>query len=181
MNSFKIIGLMSGTSLDGVDVTYATYSKVSEKHWEFTIHASHTFQFSEILLSSLHEASKLSGSQLMTLDHDLGIFFSSCIHQFIAENGLKTEEIDAIASHGQTIFHQPARGFTTQIGNPAVIAVKTGIRTIGDLVEKLNLECGFDFKKSLFLLYTSRLINRIDIIAILNPPKFKKIMKLKKF
>ena len=83
MNSFKIIGLMSGTSLDGVDVTYATYTKVSDKNWEFKIHASHTFQFPEILLSSLHEASKLSGSQLVTLDHDLGDFFSSCINRFI--------------------------------------------------------------------------------------------------
>lgn len=136
MNSFKIIGLMSGTSLDGVDITYAKYTKVSDKNWEFKIDASHTFQFPEILLSSLHEASKLSGSQLMTLDHDLGIFFSSCINQFVEENGVSKEEVDAVASHGQTIFHQPSRGFTTQIGNPAVIAVKTGIRTIGDFRTK---------------------------------------------
>ncbi len=136
MNSFKIIGLMSGTSLDGVDVTYATYTKISEKNWEFTIHASHTFQFPEILLSSLHEASKLSGSQLATLDHDLGEFFSSSINEFIEDKGIIRNEVDAIASHGQTIFHQPSRGFTTQIGNPAVIAVRTGIRTIGDFRTK---------------------------------------------
>lgn len=136
MNSFKIIGLMSGTSLDGVDVTYATYTKISDKNWEFIIHASHTFQFPEILLSSLHEASKLSGSQLATLDHDLGVFFSSSINEFIAEKSISKEEVNAIASHGQTIFHQPSRGFTTQIGNPAVIAVQTGIKTIGDFRTK---------------------------------------------
>lgn len=136
MNSFKIIGLMSGTSLDGVDVTYATYTKISDTNWEFTIHASHTFQFPEILLSSLHEASKLSGSQLATLDHDLGEFFSSSINRFIEDKSISRKEVDAIASHGQTIFHQPLRGFTTQIGNPAVIAVKTGIRTIGDFRTK---------------------------------------------
>jgi anhydro-N-acetylmuramic acid kinase len=136
MNSFKIIGLMSGTSLDGVDVTYATYTKISEKNWEFTIHASNTFQFPEILLSSLHEASKLSGSQLATLDHDLGVFFSSSINEFIENKAIEKKEVGAIASHGQTIFHQPSRGFTTQIGNPAVIAVQTGIKTIGDFRTK---------------------------------------------
>lgn len=136
MNSFKIIGLMSGTSLDGVDVTYATYTKISDSNWELTIHASNTFEFPEILLSSLHEASKLSGSQLATLDHDLGEFFSSSINRFIEDKSISRKEVDAIASHGQTIFHQPSRGFTTQIGNPAVIAVKTGIRTIGDFRTK---------------------------------------------
>nr|WP_294861829.1 anhydro-N-acetylmuramic acid kinase [uncultured Fluviicola sp.] len=127
---------MSGTSLDGVDVTYATYTKISDKNWEFAIHASNTFEFPEILLSSLHEASKLSGSQLATLDHDLGEFFSSSINQFIEDKAISRKEVDAIASHGQTIFHQPSRGFTTQIGNPAVIAVRTGIRTIGDFRTK---------------------------------------------
>lgn len=142
MNSFKIIGLMSGTSLDGVDVTYATYTKISDKNWEFAIHASHTFQFPEILLSSLHEASKLSGSQLATLDHDLGEFFSLSINQFLEEKSIPRNEVDAIASHGQTIFHQPSRGFTTQIGNPAVIAVRTGIKTIGDFRTKDVLHHG---------------------------------------
>jgi anhydro-N-acetylmuramic acid kinase len=136
MISFKIIGLMSGTSLDGVDITFASYHKISEKNWEFSIHSAHTFQFPELLLSSLHESTKLSGSQLATLDHDLGVFLAECINQFIADNALAKDEIDAIASHGQTIFHQPSRGFTTQIGNPAVIAVKTGINTIGDFRTK---------------------------------------------
>lgn len=136
MISFKIIGLMSGTSLDGVDITYASYTKISDKNWEFVLHASKTVQFTEILLSSLHEATKLTGSQLATLDHDLGLFFSSCINEFIAENKITKTEVDAIASHGQTIFHQPQRGFTSQIGNPAVIAVKTGITTIGDFRTK---------------------------------------------
>lgn len=136
MNSFKIIGLMSGTSLDGVDITYATYTKISDKSWEFIIHASHTFHFSEVILSSLHEATKLSGSQLATLNHDLGLFFADCINRFIESESISKSEVDAIASHGQTIFHQPSRGYTTQIGNPAVIAVRTGIRTIGDFRTK---------------------------------------------
>jgi anhydro-N-acetylmuramic acid kinase len=127
---------MSGTSLDGVDLTYCTYRKESESNWSYTLHASQTVDFPDYLLSSLHQATDLSGSQLMALDHELGLFFSESIAKFIAENKLNKQEINAIASHGQTIFHQPDKGFTTQIGNPAVIAVKTGIQTIGDFRTK---------------------------------------------
>lgn len=136
MLSYNIIGLMSGTSLDGIDLVYANYSKQGENNWKYSIRAAKTYPFTEIFLSSLHEATTLSGSQLMNLDYELGTYFSNCIQAFIAEFNLDKSEVDAIASHGQTIFHQPAKGYTTQIGNPAVIAVKTGIQTIGDFRTK---------------------------------------------
>lgn len=142
MISFNLIGLMSGTSLDGVDITYATYSKISDKNWKYELHASHTYNFPELLLSSLHDATKLVGSQLIALDHELALFFSECIQDFLVRKKISKENIHAIASHGQTIFHQPAKGYTTQIGNPAVIAVKTGIRTIGDFRTKDVLHNG---------------------------------------
>jgi anhydro-N-acetylmuramic acid kinase len=72
----------------------------------------------------------------MNLDHDLGVFFGECVNNFIAEQRIEKSEVNAIASHGQTIFHQPQKGYTTQIGNPAVIAVTTGIQTIGDFRTK---------------------------------------------
>jgi len=136
MSSYRIIGLMSGTSLDGVDIVYARLTKNASANWSFTIEHAHTFEFPETLTDQLHGTSAMTGSQLFHLDHDLGIFFAKCINDFISENAISKSEIDAIATHGQTVFHQPAKGFTTQIGNPAVIAVETGIPTIGDFRTK---------------------------------------------
>lgn len=136
MDSFNIISLMSGTSLDGVDIAFATYKQENTQKWSYDLHACKTFDFPEILLSSLHEAHVLAGSQLMSLDHELALFFAHCIETFIVENKIDKKTIHAIASHGQTIFHQPSKGYTTQIGNPAVVAVKTGIQTIGDFRTK---------------------------------------------
>lgn len=132
MRSYRMIGLMSGTSLDGVDIVYTHLTKNASENWSFTIDHAATFDFSGTLLDQLHATSAMSGSKLFQLDHDLGIFFAECANEFIRTNAIPTEAIDAIATHGQTVFHQPAKGLTTQIGNPAVIAVKTGIQTIGD-------------------------------------------------
>ncbi len=136
MQSYHLIGLMSGTSLDGVDLVHTRLTRNETVSWSFEILHAHTFAFTETLLDQLHSLSSLPGSQLMQLDHDLGTFFADCILEFISKNGIQKEQVDAIATHGQTVFHQPAKGFTTQIGNPAVIAVRTGIPTIGDFRTK---------------------------------------------
>ncbi|MES2557236.1 MAG: anhydro-N-acetylmuramic acid kinase [Bacteroidota bacterium] len=136
MDSYKIIGLMSGTSLDGVDLVYATFNREPNGQWSYSIEQSETAAFSEALLDRLHESGNLLGSQLAQLDHDLGVFFAEAINAFVLRFKLDKSTIDAIASHGQTVYHQPAKGFTTQIGNPAVIAFHTGIPTIGDFRTK---------------------------------------------
>lgn len=136
MKSYKIIGLMSGTSLDGVDLVYAQFNKLDTAVWEHTILYSDTFEFPEQLLSFLNNSSELSGSQLSRLDYELGNFFAHKINDFISVHQIDKSTVDAIASHGQTIFHQPGIGYTVQIGNPAIIAVKTGIQTVGDFRTK---------------------------------------------
>lgn len=136
MDSYNIIGLMSGTSLDGIDLVYAHYKKTSDNSWDYSFIHAETYPFTEVLLSSLHDATKLNGAQFVNLDFELGTFFAGCINDFIAKHAIDKTKIDAIASHGQTIFHQPQKGYTTQIGNPAVIAVQTGITTIGDFRTK---------------------------------------------
>lgn len=127
---------MSGTSLDGIDIVYTQLTKYQDKSWRYELIASEAFAFTPTLLNSLYEATNLSGSQLAALDHDLGVYFGECVLRFLERHGIVQQEVDAIASHGQTIFHQPAKGYTVQIGNPAVIAVKTGIQTIGDFRSK---------------------------------------------
>jgi anhydro-N-acetylmuramic acid kinase len=136
MRSYKMIGLMSGTSLDGVDLVYTELTRNDAQQWSFAILNAETATFPQTLLDQLHESGSLSGSQIALLDHELGVFFAGAVNDFIKKHGINKAEIDAIASHGQTIYHQPAKGFTTQIGNSAVIAVQTGIPTIGDFRTK---------------------------------------------
>jgi anhydro-N-acetylmuramic acid kinase len=127
---------MSGTSLDGVDLVYATFNRGQNGQWSYSIEHSETIAFPDSLLDQLHESGNLLGSQLAQLDHDLGVFFATIINDFVLQFQIDKSAIDAIASHGQTVYHQPAKGFTTQIGNPAVIAFHTGIPTIGDFRTK---------------------------------------------
>lgn len=127
---------MSGTSLDGTDLVYATLEQDVFPKWNYTIIHAQTVSFPEYLTDQLHRSGELSGSQVAQLDHELGVFFGETINQFIANNSIDKSEVAAISSHGQTIYHQPSKGYTTQIGNPATIAVVTGIPTIGDFRTK---------------------------------------------
>ncbi len=127
---------MSGTSLDGVDLVYAAFNRGQNGQWSYSIEQSETISFPDSLLDQLHESGNLLGSQLAQLDHDLGVFFATIINDFVLQFQIDKTAINAIASHGQTVYHQPAKGFTTQIGNPAVIAFHTGIPTIGDFRTK---------------------------------------------
>ncbi len=127
---------MSGTSLDGLDIVYTHLTKQGNTNWTHDIKAFETVPFSDRLIGKLLEVTSLNGAQIMKLDADLGYFFAETVNAFIQKNGINKAEIDAIASHGQTIYHQPEKKYTTQIGNPAIIAVETGIQTIGDFRTK---------------------------------------------
>lgn len=133
---------MSGTSLDGVDLIFTELTEKKPNDWGFEIIQCDTVAFPQTLLDQLHDPSKLLGSQLAQLDHDLGVFFAECINDFCSTFSIDKTTVNAIASHGQTLYHQPSKGFTTQIGNPAVIAFHTGIQTIGDFRTKDVLHGG---------------------------------------
>lgn len=127
---------MSGTSLDGLDIVYTHLTKQGNKNWTHQIKAFETVPFSDRLIGKLLEVTSLNGAQLMKLDADLGYFFAEAVNAFMQKNGINKSDVDAIASHGQTVYHQPEKKYTTQIGNPAIIAVETGIQTIGDFRTK---------------------------------------------
>lgn len=122
-----IIGLMSGTSLDGLDLCYCSFSN-SES--EFKIHTAQSYPYSDNWKRKLQKAFELNARDLVQLDADLARLFATLINQFITENDIK--ELDAIASHGHTVFHQPEKHFTKQIANGAYIAALTGITVISD-------------------------------------------------
>src|SRR5688572_16388653 len=110
---YSVIGLMSGTSLDGLDIAYCTFVR-KEKSWQYSIEKAETVKYSSAWLTRLARAHNLPGEDLIELDVNYGRFLGKVTKDFISRNKLKP---DFIASHGHTIYHQPKKGFTYQIGN----------------------------------------------------------------
>jgi anhydro-N-acetylmuramic acid kinase len=123
-----IIGVMSGTSLDGLDLVYVKIN--AEENYHFEILKAETISYSNEWKSALKEGFHLSGEKLVKLDADYGIYLGKTLLNFIEENNI--EKLDFIASHGHTIFHNPVKKYTLQIGNGPYIASITGIKTICD-------------------------------------------------
>ncbi|MCF6358383.1 MAG: anhydro-N-acetylmuramic acid kinase [Draconibacterium sp.] len=124
----KVIGTMSGTSLDGLDIAAVEFDYKNEK-WSFNLLSATTVSYSEKWLKKLKNAPSLSGEKLIELHSEYGSFTGANINEFISNTGFKP---NLIASHGHTIFHQPEKHFTLQIGNGAEIAAVTKTTTIAD-------------------------------------------------
>ncbi len=123
-----VIGLMSGTSLDGVDLVFAKFMK--DNTYSFKILKKESINYSEKWKNILFDAFNYSGEELAKLHVDYGKFLGELINNFITKNDI--ENIDFIASHGHTIFHQPELHYTLQIGSGAVIAATTNKKVICD-------------------------------------------------
>ena len=137
MNKRKVIGLMSGTSLDGLDIAYIEFNfDNSNNGSSFKIIQTKSMPYSDEFIHELKQATQLSTRDFLILDKKIGAVFGNAINDFISEFNINKAEIDAIASHGQTTFHQPENGFTSQIGCGDTIAVLTGIPVINDFRTK---------------------------------------------
>jgi anhydro-N-acetylmuramic acid kinase len=119
---------MSGSSLDGLDMAHCQFDQVAGK-MEWSILDAQTIPFTDSWKSKLQMANTLQGFDLIQLDAQFGIFIGEEVKAWIEEKNINT---DLIASHGHTVFHEPALHFTTQIGNGAQIAAITRIDTITD-------------------------------------------------
>ncbi len=127
-NFLYIIGLMSGTSLDGIDLVYVKFSKSDIKSFEILY--SETIPYSKKWKGILQEAISFSDDKLIILDKEYGRLLGNEINIFIDKYGIKT--IDFIASHGHTILHQPENKMTLQIGNGQTISSITNRKTVCD-------------------------------------------------
>ncbi|MDR1783517.1 MAG: anhydro-N-acetylmuramic acid kinase [Dysgonamonadaceae bacterium] len=125
---YIVLGLMSGTSLDGLDMALCRFEKRSDK-WEYEVIAAETGKYPDALQSKLADAINLSAYDFVKLDVELAEIMASKINDFLARQTVKP---DFIASHGHTTFHQPSIGLTVQIGKGATIAALTGIATVCD-------------------------------------------------
>jgi anhydro-N-acetylmuramic acid kinase len=127
MKSFRLIGLMSGTSLDGLDIADVKLFQEDNGDWNFELMNSKTVIYDQELKEKLLGAPFLNGESLGLLSVELGTFYGCEVVKFLDKNNIDKNQITAIASHGQTVFHQPEKGFTLQIGNGPEITAITGI------------------------------------------------------
>ena len=128
MKIYKIIGLMSGTSLDGLDLAYC---HIWEKNgvWEFDIKETKSVKYSSEMLNTLKNAISLSAEKLIELHNTYGTYLGEQTSIFINDNKL---DVDYIASHGHTTHHRPEMGLTFQVGSGQHLANVTGIKVIAD-------------------------------------------------
>ncbi len=134
--SRKIIGLMSGTSADGVD---AALVEVGGAPPRLTVEliASTTFPFKKETTSKILDVAAMSVADLCALNFELGELFAAAAVRLISKAGLEATDIDAIALSGQTVHHIPrsadGRRSTLQIGEASVVAERTQVPVIADL------------------------------------------------
>ena len=128
---YRAIGLMSGSSLDGLDIVFAEFQEVSGK-WEYSIRAAECFPYEKEWEQKLQKAINLSALDYQLLHADYGHYIGKTINKFIDKHHLQYQ-VQLIASHGHTTFHVPSRMMTAKIGDGAAIAAETGINTVSDL------------------------------------------------
>lgn len=117
--TFFALGLMSGTSLDGLDLCYCRFDRNEKGIWSFEIQQSETLPYSPDWEEQLRTAIHLPAEELMALHSQYGFYLGEKTRHFIKEN--RIDSLDVIASHGHTVHHQPHRRFTTQIGDGRAI------------------------------------------------------------
>lgn len=133
MPLYYSLGLMSGSSLDGLDICYSSI-EVSDDKYSYKILSGTTIPFSSFLYLQLKNCRDLSEENLALLDHDFGQWMGEQCKEFIAKKNII--KLDFISSHGHTAFHFPDKGITKQIGSGQSLAVSSGYRTITNLRER---------------------------------------------
>ena len=119
---YNVIGVMSGTSLDGIDLAYITFEK--NETWTFKIHQAETVKYDHFWNDLLGKLTSFSPDELREIDKDYTTYLSTIIIDFISKNKLK--KIDIVCSHGHTALHQPNNKLTYQIGNLPIISKLIG-------------------------------------------------------
>lgn len=126
--TYKVLGIMSGTSLDGIDLCLSEFKPIG-KSWEHSILAAETYNYSPEWEFKLRSIESKSAADLIELDFAYGKLIGKYVNKFLST---KDQNADLIASHGHTIFHQIEKGFTYQLGNGAAICAETKMTCISD-------------------------------------------------
>ena len=127
--TFHAIGLMSGTSLDGLDICFAKFQK-ENAIWKFHILQAETLPYPLLWEEKLKDSIHITSEDLLALNSEYGFYLGEKVREFIVKHSLK--ESDLIASHGHTVFHQPKFRFTLQIGDGRAIKILNNIPVVYD-------------------------------------------------
>ncbi len=128
-HNYNVIGVMSGTSLDGVDLAHINF-EINNNKWSYQIFECDTISYSNEMISKLKNGIHFSSIELSELNVEYTNLLGKFISEFIAKNNISN--LDAVCSHGHTILHQPENGFTLQIGNLPEIAKITNQKVVCD-------------------------------------------------
>lgn len=128
MKKYLAIGLMSGSSLDGIDLVLTQLTS-EDGRYHYTLLDAETLPYPEPWRRQLADAFHAKPEELESLDKRYGDYLGQCIRQFVESRGVRP---DFVASHGHTVFHKPAQRYTLQIGDGQAIANRCGILTVND-------------------------------------------------
>src|SRR5690606_15763394 len=110
--NYNVVGVMSGTSLDGIDLAEIKFT-LSNSKWQFEIGRCETIPYNEQWINRPQAAAGYDEAALQNLNSGYSPLLGTIIKRFLAESGT----MEAVCSHGHTTLHQPQRGYTLQIGN----------------------------------------------------------------
>jgi anhydro-N-acetylmuramic acid kinase len=128
---YKAIGLMSGSSLDGLDLVFVELHE-NAGEWRFEILAADCYEYNENWKQKLKNAITLNALDYQLLHTAYGHYLGKEVNRFIENNNLHYQ-VGLIASHGHTTFHEPAQKMTGQLGDGAAIAAQTKLAVVSDL------------------------------------------------
>ena len=128
---YRAIGVMSGSSLDGLDLAFVEFEETGGK-WNYAITASACYEYDPEWIEKLKTAITLNAYDYMLLHTAYGKYIGQKINLFINEHNLQ-HRVQIIGSHGHTTFHAPHLGMTHQLGDGAAIAATTNINVVSDL------------------------------------------------
>ncbi|MCK9481537.1 MAG: anhydro-N-acetylmuramic acid kinase [Bacteroidia bacterium] len=129
MKIFKIIGLMSGSSMDGTDIAYCEFSNNNNK-WHFEIKHAETIPYEEKWRIRLSQLRRQNALTYVKTDVFYGHYLGELVKQFIHNYSLS--DVDFVASHGHTAFHLPEIKITAQIGDGASLSAICGLPVVND-------------------------------------------------
>lgn len=128
MKQYRILGMMSGTSLDGLDLALVELTRAANT-WTYRLLATEALSYEPGLRRRLEDAIQIPAADLLAFHAEYGTWLGQQAKAFLAKTGLQA---DAVASHGHTVHHRPERGFTFQLGSPQHLALACELPVVGD-------------------------------------------------
>ena len=134
---YKVIGLMSGSSLDGLDIAYVHLqerlaTRQAPKGWDFELVKADCYPYSDDWRGRLGTARGLSALDYQLLHVEYGRYLGEQVLRFVRENGLEYQ-VQLVVSHGHTVFHEVGRHMTAQLGDGAALAASARVNVVSDL------------------------------------------------